>query len=144
MTQYWIAVASKEHVLRGVKGGFCQVCHGKDAHLKKMKPKDFLIYYSPKERFEEKEPCQKFTAIGQILPNDPYQFKMSEDFIPWRRDVIFYPCKEVEIGPLIDSLSFIKNKERWGFPFMRGCVKVNLSDFLLIATKMDLDEKKLG
>ena len=28
---YWIAVASREHVRRGVAGGFAQVCHGKPA-----------------------------------------------------------------------------------------------------------------
>lgn len=29
MTKYWIGVASCEHVQRGVKSGFAQVCHGK-------------------------------------------------------------------------------------------------------------------
>jgi hypothetical protein len=29
MLKYWIGVASKEHVLRGVDEGFAQVCHGK-------------------------------------------------------------------------------------------------------------------
>ena len=27
MTRYWIAVESREHVLKGVAGGFCQACH---------------------------------------------------------------------------------------------------------------------
>lgn len=29
MTKFWVGVVSKEHVQRGVTGGFCQVCHGK-------------------------------------------------------------------------------------------------------------------
>ena len=33
-TKYWIATISKEHTLRGVAGGFMQVCHGKQAPLK--------------------------------------------------------------------------------------------------------------
>lgn len=37
MTRFWIGVVSKEHVLRGVEGGFCQVCHGKKAPLNRMK-----------------------------------------------------------------------------------------------------------
>jgi hypothetical protein len=28
-TLYWIGVALKDHVLKGVAGGFCQLCHGK-------------------------------------------------------------------------------------------------------------------
>ncbi len=35
--RYWIGVACKEHVLRGVTGGFCQVCHGKAAPLNHMR-----------------------------------------------------------------------------------------------------------
>ena len=37
MTKFWIGVVSKEHVLRGVEGGFCQVCHGKKRPLNRMK-----------------------------------------------------------------------------------------------------------
>ena len=34
--KYWIGTVSKEHVLRGVAGDFCQVCHGKAAPLNRM------------------------------------------------------------------------------------------------------------
>lgn len=64
--RYWIGVASKEHVMRGVQGGFAQVCHGKESPLKQMSPEDWIIYYSPTIKFGEKAPCQAFTAIGQI------------------------------------------------------------------------------
>jgi len=48
MAKFWIGVVSKEHVLRGVEGGFCQVCHGKKGPLNRMKKGDYLLYYSPK------------------------------------------------------------------------------------------------
>lgn len=133
---YWIAVASKEHVMRGVKGGFAQVCHGKEGPLKLMSPSDWIIYYSPTLKFGEKEPCKAFTAIGQIAKGDPYLFQMSEDFIPYRRDVHFFPAKEISILPLIDSLIFIKDKKKWGFPFRRGCFSIPEADFILIAKQM--------
>lgn len=136
MTKYWIGVASREHVQRGVKEGIAQVCHGKGAPLKRMKPGDWIIYYSPVELFGQKEPCRKFTAIGKIKENDPYQFCMSEDFVPWRRDVDFCKAQEVAIEPLIDQLDFIPNKSRWGFPFRRGCFEISQKDFRLIAQKM--------
>lgn len=141
MRRYWIAVASREHVLRGAEGGFCQVCHGKGAPLRQMKGGDWIVYYSPNERFEEKTPCQRFIAIGEIQAKEPYLFQMSEDFIPWRRDVAFFSAQEALIKPLIDELSFIKDKKKWGFPFRRGVFSVSLNDFSLIASAMGITLK---
>lgn len=136
---YWIAVACREHVKRGIAGNFCQVCHGKLGPLKKMTADDWIVYYSPTITFEEKAPCQKFTAIGRVSPNQPYQCQMSIDFIPWRRDVAFLPAKEVSIRPLIDQLSFIPNKDRWGFPFRKGIFSIPPCDFRLIAQSMKVE-----
>lgn len=136
MAKYWIAVASREHVNMGVKGGFAQVCHGKGGPLKRMVPNDWIIYYSPVEIFGEKTPCRKFTAIGTINKNGPYEFSMSSDFTPWRRDVTFRFAKDAPIEPLIANLSFIKNKKSWGFPFRRGCFEISEQDFKLIAKSM--------
>lgn len=143
MTKYWMAVASREHVLRGLKGGFCQVCHGKPGPLKLMSEDDWIIYYSPTEKFGVKIPYQKFTAIGQMKHTPPYLFKMSEDFIPWRRDVQFYSAKEVSILSLIDKLSFIQNKSRWGFPFRRGCFSIDYKDFTAIASLMGIAHESI-
>lgn len=134
--KYWIAVASREHVLRGVAGGFCQVCHGKGGPLKTMSANDWIVYYSPVERFGGKEPCRRFTALGRILERAPYIFRMSDDFIPWRRDVAFMKIEEAPIEPLIGDLSFIYDKKRWGFPFRRGCFHVPEEDFRQIAHSM--------
>jgi hypothetical protein len=136
MNRFWIAVASREHVLKGIAGGFAKVCHGKAGPLKRMKCQDWIVYYSPTETFGGKEPCRRFTAAGRILANDPYQVQMAPGFIPWRRDVHFLPAQEVEIEPLIEGLSFIHDKKRWGFPFRRGCFSIPSSDFQLIASSM--------
>jgi hypothetical protein len=135
---YWVAVASREHVERGIAGGFAQVCHGKPGPLKQMTVGDWIVYYSPTEKFGEKIPCRKFTAIGCVKPKDPYQFYMSSTFIPWRRDIDFMIAKEAPIEPLIDNLTFIQNKQRWGFPFRRGCFSISLIDFQLIAASMEI------
>lgn len=139
MTHYWIAVASRSHVIKGVSGGFAQVCHGKAGPLKRMKENDWILYYSPTEYIGQKEPCQCFTAIGKITAREPYLYPMSETFTPWRRDVIFFPAKEVPIAPLIEQLSFIQDKKRWGFPFRRGCFSILPQDFQCIAKQMGID-----
>ena len=138
MKRYWIGVASKEHVLNGVKGGFAQVCHGKTGPLNRMKEGDWIVYYSPVLKFAHKEPCQAFTAIGKINEGDPYTFQMSPGFIPWRRNVSFVKSNEAPIHPLLDHLSFIKDKLKWGFPFRLGSFEILQSDFEIIARAMEV------
>ncbi len=121
MTSYWIGVVSKQHVERGKAGGFAQICHGKGGPLKRMRGGDVLIYYSPQLIFGEKGPCQCFTALGVVSEKQPYQFEMSPDFIPFRRDVDYFNVKDAPIRPLIPSLNFIKDKQRWGVHFVMVC-----------------------
>ena len=87
--KYWIGTVCQEHVLRGVAGGFCQVCHGKAAPLNRMQRGDWLLYYSPKIRLHGNEKLQAFTAVGQIADDHAYPFQMSADFIPFRRNVAY-------------------------------------------------------
>lgn len=136
MARFWIAVASREHVMKGVSGGFAQVCHGKGDPLKRMIEGDWIIYYCPTGTFGGNDVCRRFTAIGKINADEPYVFAMSKDFIPWRRDVTFLAADEIAIEPLLDQLSFIPDKRRWGFPFRRGCFEIPKNDFLLIARAM--------
>ena len=143
MQQFWIGTVSKEHVISGKSEGIAQVCHGKGAPLKRMKPNDILIYYSPNEKFGEKNPYQCFTAIGIILPKEPYQFKMSEDFIPFRRDVKYIKTKDTPIRPLLPQLSFVHDKTKWGAAFRFGILKIPQKDFIIIARAMGLTHEKI-
>jgi predicted RNA-binding protein len=136
MSKYWAIVASRDHVQRGIEGGFAQACHGKCAPLKRLKPQDGVIYYSSKERFGEPEPCQAFTAIGSVVDEDVFQVKMSENFSPFRRRVNFVPCRVVKIQPLIAELSFIKDKQHWGAPFRFGLLEIPEHDYQRIAQDM--------
>lgn len=135
-TKYWITTISKDHTQCGVSGGFIQINHGKQAPLKRMKKGDYLIVYSSKIAMEGKEKCQAFTAIGQVADDEIYQFKMSEDFEPFRRNIAFFDCQEVAIIPLINDLGFIPNKKLWGFPFRFGFFEIKENDFNLISSKM--------
>lgn len=77
--------------------------------------------------------------LGKSKNKEPYQYKMSDDFIPWRRDVNFIQANEIAIESLIDQLSFIKNKQRWGFVFQYGLVSIASEDFRLIASAMGVN-----
>jgi predicted RNA-binding protein len=138
--RYWIGIASKEHVKTGVAGGFSQLCHGKSQPLKRMSVGDGLIYYSSKEKFGDDALCQQFTAIGEVMGSEVYVFEMFPGFVPYRRDISFFEAKDIPIRPLIERLSFIKDKTRWGYAFRFGHLEIPRADYELIAAEM-LTEK---
>lgn len=138
--KYWIVVASKDHVKNGIAGGIIQTCHGKSAPLKRMKPGDFVIYYSGKQTLGKAEKCQEFTAIGQVKDGEIYSFQMTADFCPSRRNVTFFAHRDTSILPFIRDLQFITNKQSWGYPFRFGFLEINQHDFDLISSHMLLKE----
>lgn len=134
--RFWLAVASREHVLRGVAQGFAQFCHGKLAPARRVSQGDGLIYYSSKETYSPKQLCQKFTAIGFIANEAPYQVEMAPGFCPYRRDVRYVKSHEAEIRQLIIRLEFIKDKIHWGKEMRFGFLEIPGKDFDLIASAM--------
>lgn len=134
--RYWVGVASQDHVARGVAGGFCQLCHGKAAPLKRMAPGDWMVYYSPKVRLDGVELCQEFTAIGEVVGSNVYVFEMAPRFAPFRRDIHFLDSQATPIRPLVEKLSFIRDPKRWGYVFRFGHFEMSREDFELIASQM--------
>ena len=132
----WIAVASAEHVEKGRLSGFMQVCHGKGAPLRRMKPNDWVIYYSPTVTFGGKDKLQSFTAIGQLKDREPYQVDMGNGFCPFRRDVRWLDAQEALIVPLLNQLDFTKNKKSWGYQFRFGLIAINDCDLQRIIKAM--------
>ncbi len=137
--QYWVGVVSLAHVQLGVNGGFVQLNHGKKAPLQKLHAADAFVYYSPRTSYPSGEPLQRFTAIGIVQTGEVYQAEMGDAFHPYRIDVQFLPAHEAPIQPLIDQLSFIKDKSRWSSVFRFGHLKVPAQDFKLIAEAMGCD-----
>jgi len=137
--QFWIGVVSREHVQRGIQGGFIQLNHGKKAPVQRLRAGDGLVMYSPRTAYPDGEPLQAFTAIGVVITGEVYQVEMAEDFKPYRVDVRFLNGREVPIRPLIERLSFIRDKTHWGAAFRFGYLKVSAEDFNLIAESMGVE-----
>lgn len=134
--RYFIGVASREHVRVGERGGFAQFSHGKPGPARRLAKGDWVIFYSGKEKFGEPEPCQRFTAIGRVDDTGPVQIEQAPGFRPWRRKIKYRAAREVDVHPLIERLSFIRNKASWGAAFRFGFLEIDESDFLLIARRM--------
>lgn len=134
--RYWIAVASAEHVRRGRAEGFMQVCHGKSSPLKRLRPGDGIVYYSPTERFGGKQRLQAFTAIGTLPEDAPYQADMGGGFQPFRRNVGWAAASEAPIHPLLEELDFTSGNPNWGYHLRFGLFAISQRDFRLIADAM--------
>lgn len=133
--RYWLGVVSKEHVQKGVRGGFAQVCHGKKAPLSRLTTGDGFVYYSPKIAMDSPELCKSFTAIGMVKNGKVYQVEMTPDFHPFRIDVKYASSEEAPIAPLLDQLE-LTQKKNWGMQLMRGLIEISKEDFLAIAKAM--------
>lgn len=135
MARAWIAVASAEHVRIGRAQGFMQVCHGKGGPLRRTATGDTVIYYSPAETMRGKDRLQAFTAIGTIADRVPYQSEMTPGFLPWRRDVAWWPAAETPIRPLLDQLAFTR-AGNWGYQLRFGLFTIEPDDAARIASAM--------
>ncbi|HEY0122624.1 MAG TPA: EVE domain-containing protein [Rhizobium sp.] len=124
---YWLAVACAAHVRHGRTNGFIQVNHGKQAPLKRIKPGDGVVYYSPSVVMGEKDGFQSFTAIGYVRDGEPYQGEMSSGKA-YRRDVDWLDVPEQPIRPLLEWLDFTQDKN-WGYKLRFGLVPFGQSDF---------------
>jgi EVE domain len=135
-TKAWVGVISRSHVLRGVAGGFTQVCHGKRAPLARMCAGDVFVAYSPKTDMVDGEPLRAFTAIGHIGDGPVVQFDMGNGFVPFRRDVRWYKlAQEVTLDSLRSKLAFVRDAG-WGMLARRGLFEITMDDSDLIARAM--------
>jgi hypothetical protein len=78
----------------------------------------------------------RFLLYTEIVDEDIYQVEVSDTFKPYRRHATFEDCKEVPIRPLIEQLTFIRNKKSWGYMFRFGLFEINEDDFRLIYSRM--------
>ncbi|MEO5892959.1 MAG: EVE domain-containing protein [Ferruginibacter sp.] len=136
MTKYFLICATRDHVSKGVAAGFAQAGHGRKDLMSKPAKGDWIACYSSRDKIDKGEVLQKFTAIGRIKDEEPYKPNNDSNFKPYRRDVKYLKCREADIRPLINDLSFIKNKKSWGFYLIGGFREISTEDFKLIKTAM--------
>ncbi len=136
----WLAVASANHVERGLAGGFMQVCHGKGGPLRRVKPGDLVIYYSPSRVFGEKDGYMHFTASGRVSSALPYQADMGGGFHPFRHDVVWDEAQAFPIRPLLQELDLTRGKSNWAYPFRFGLLQITEADGDVIRGAMGVSQ----
>jgi hypothetical protein len=132
----WIAAIAQQDALAGVAGGYAEVGYGKAGPLERMRAGDGFVVYSPRATWPNGEPLQAFTAIGRVCTGIVYRAGGGAGPGPFRIAVEYFPAAPAPIRPLIDALSFIRNKAHWGAAFRFGFIKVPPEDFALLASAM--------
>lgn len=130
----WVGVVSQAHVLKGVAGGFAQLCHGKRAPLAAMRPGDWLTYYSPSTQMRGGEPLRAFTAIGRVVGEGLTTVTMPSGDEGWRRNIDFEATGVVPITSV--PLRFIRENPAWGLLARRGHFEIALDDLERIRAAM--------
>lgn len=134
----WIAVASAEHVRRGVAASFIQVCHGKQGPLRRMRPGDLVATYSPTEQFRGPGALRSFTAIGRIGLEAIEQVDMGGGFRPFRRQVHWFAVTPAPISAVQKRPGFALSGPGWGARLRFGLLKIEMECMADIADAMGL------
>jgi hypothetical protein len=137
--RFWIGVASLDHVAAGVAGGFCMFAHGKHEAVKRVRPGDWIAYYSPRKGMRGGGKVAAFTAVGRIREGEPYSAVMAPGRTGFRRDVGYRDARAAPIAPLLDALAFVTDRAHWGVHFRRPLFAVGRDDFERIARAMGVD-----
>jgi len=119
--RYWIGVVAQDHVEAAVAHGFVQLNYGKAAPLARMQPGDGLAVYSPRATFPDGAPLRAFTAIGRVGDGPIFEVATDEPAVICRRSAAWLDATPAPIKPLLDELSFIRNKEHWARRFASAC-----------------------
>src|SRR5580704_14814274 len=107
----------------------CKSATGKAAPLKRIRPGDRVVYYSPTITLGGKDRLQAFTAIRTVKEGEPYVFDMGNGFKAYRRDVAWAKADEAPILPLLDRLEFTAGKPNWGYQMRFGLFPISAADF---------------
>ena len=81
-------------------------------------------------------PIQAFTAIGEVIDDEPQQAVQSQTFKPFRRQVQYEDGRDAAIRPLLEELSFSRGRKSWGQVLRRGLFEIEAGDCAIIAAAM--------
>jgi len=88
-----------------------------------------LVEYAKIDKMTLSKAIRKLEESG-LVRREP------SEFVPYRRDINFLEAAYAPIHPLMEQLSFIKDKSRWGYAFQFGHLEIAKTDFETISTRM--------
>jgi len=133
--RFFIGVVHRLQADIGRKIGIVAFSHGREAPLKNLAPGDAVILYAPKTDFDG-DPVQAFVAHARVTGEAPYMRDFEPGMTAWVRDAVYDDITEIPVRPMLDDLSFVKNKTHWGMAFRQGKFEIPRADYTRIATAL--------
>lgn len=112
------------------------VAHGRGVAARRLGPGDGLVYYAPREGIGEGTEIRAFVAIGRVLDAPAAERVMAEGVSGWYRRMAWLASRPADVYPLLDNLSFVRDRRHWGMYFRRSLFEVEARDFTLIRNAM--------
>jgi len=132
LTSYWICVTNEENWEVVKAKGIWGVSERRKRELMSVRPGDLLVFYVTPKRIG---------GVFRVI-SEPY-IDREPIFIPVKsRDEVFeyrvrvepvlLPKEPIDFTPLVEKLSFIKNKKYWTAPLRRAMLKISREDYEVI------------
>lgn len=141
---YWICITNEEN-WNVVKGeNIWGVSEKHKNQLNKAEIDDFLVFYLKQEEIKDEILSSRisgmFKVVSKAFKDEKRIFgSVGTETFPYRvkLEPVFIPEKPIEFKPLLQSLGFIKNKEKWwGHIQGKAMRTIPESDFELIKSEM--------
>ncbi len=133
---YWIVVAARDHAERARAGGYAELRHGRAGILELLHAGDGFVTYSPRSCDPKGELLQAFTSLGYVRDGTLYRAAQPDGTPAFRVAIDYIVTRPAAIRPMLDELTFIRNRQHWGAAFRFGALRVPPMDFGRIATAM--------
>lgn len=129
--RHWLAIISLEHANIAASSGFLQVCHGKEAPLRRTSSGDEFFIYSPRSGMGSGKSVMAITYRGTFNDDRVYQVEQAPGFTPFRKEVTFDQAfRSVPIRS-INGMELTTNPS-WGLIIRRGFIELSAADGIRI------------
>lgn len=141
MAKNWIVVTTEDNFAISIKHNIIGVSFWRRSILMSVKKGDNLVFYITRKRAGYRYPHERvceFASIGVVV-GTPFESQEEiwegppGEVYPYRVQVKIYKSKtRVRVSKVVNQLSFIKNKERWGVSFLASMREISDNDFKTI------------
>jgi len=111
--------------------------------INQVKKGDIILFYITREHLTKKgHPVHQFSSVVQCMGPSCQAINESINIFgstyPQHLPIKIINQKKCDIKPLINKLSFMKNKENWGSAFMSGMRLIPENDYNIIISALNV------
>ena len=134
--RYWIAVVARDRAERARADGFAELNGGRAGMLELLRAGDGFVTYAPRATEDRGEPVQAFITLGFVCDGTLQHVADAAGSLVFRMRIDYLDGAPAPVKPLLDELTFIRNRQHWGAAFRFGALRIGAVDFARIAAAM--------